>query len=348
MIGGKTVWQQFRHSFRIGDRKMGPDAPCFIIAEAGVSHMGDLSRALELVDAAVVAGADAIKFQAFRVQDMISSVCTEWVERMRPKELPISAMARIKEECDRRGIIFFSSAHDEASLLALSKLDVPCFKIGSGEVQNLRYYRLVGGLGRPVIASTGMYSWADVELMLRTLADAGCTELALMHCVTQYPTPPADVNLRVIETLRKAFSGPVGYSDHSATYDIPAASVLLGAQLIERHLTLEKNIPNTQDWKVACSPSELVEFVASVRRLETALGDGQFRITQGEEESLKWARKSVVAARDIPVGEIIREADLVIKRPGTGISPLHLDRVVGRRARLAIAQDMIVVEEMLE
>ncbi len=289
----------FRKEVNIGGKLIGNGHPCFIVAEAGVSHFGSLDKALELVEAAARAGADAVKFQVFQTAELISSVAPEWVERMRPKELPIEAFREIMNYCRQKGIIFFATAHDPESLEKLAELDPPAYKIGSGELQNFDYFRGVASLKKPVIFSTGMFSEKDILDTIRVFAEAGCSEVILLHCVTGYPVPVEWMNLKAIQTLKSIFPGPVGYSDHSVTYDIAASSVLLGANLVERHITLEKDIPDAQDWKVACNPEELVQFVAMTRRLEAARGDGVLRVSEVELKSMSWARKSIVAAQDI-------------------------------------------------
>jgi N,N'-diacetyllegionaminate synthase len=337
----------FKSIYKIGSRYLGEGYPCFIIAEAGVSHFGDISKAFKLIEAAVDAGVDAVKFQIFKTEEMISVESTEWIARMKPKELPLSSFIKIRDYCKDKGIIFFATAHDPKSFEELMQLDPPCIKIGSGEVQNYEFYRLAASCRKPIILSTGMFLKDDVIQVLKVLAESGCTEVALMHCITEYPTPPSDINLRMIQTLKSLFPGPVGYSDHAATYDIAAASVLMGANLIEKHITLEKNIPDAQDWKVSCTPGELVEFVSSVRRLEAAIGKGEFNLTDGEKRSLLWARKSIVAARDINAGEVINKDDLAFKRPGTGISPADVKSVAGKRALKFIKKDHLIMEDMI-
>jgi N,N'-diacetyllegionaminate synthase len=332
----------FKSCFTINKKKIGETNPCFIVAEAGVSHFGDIHKAFQLVDAAAHAGTDAIKFQYFSTADLISSKNKEWTERMKTKELSLSSFSEIKSYCTEKDITFFATAHDARSLEELMSLDLPCIKIGSGELQNPEFYSMAASFNKPVLASTGMFLREDVVQILEALAAGGCTEAALMHCVTSYPVAPGDANLKMISTLKGTFPGPVGYSDHTATPDIAASSVLLGAHLIEKHITLEKNIPNAQDWKVACTPPELVEFVASVRRLEAALGDGEFRLTAGEQKSREWARKSIVASTDIGRGEAITREKILFKRPGTGIAPSEVNNVIGRKAKERIEQDAII------
>ena len=338
----------FEKTFTVAGRIIGQDNPCFIIAEAGVSHFGSLDKAFALVDAAVTAGADAIKFQFFKASELISSVSPDWIERMRPKELSLEAFRDIRDYCLNRKIIFFATAHDLKSLEELTRLDPPAYKIGSGEVKNPEYFKSVARLGKPVIFSTGMYTRKDLDESLAILASEKCNRVAVMHCVTQYPTPPGEANLNRILTLKGLFPGPVGYSDHCATHDIASSSVLLGADLIEKHITLEKNIPNAQDWKVSCDPQELVEFVASIRRLEAARGDGDFYPGEGELKSMTWARKSIVTAKKLSAGSIITREYLSFKRPGTGISPDRIDEVLGKKLKIGVEEDTIITSDLLE
>jgi N-acetylneuraminate synthase/N,N'-diacetyllegionaminate synthase len=254
----------------------------------------------------------------------------------------------IMDYCRQKGIIFFATAHDPESLEKLAELDPPAYKIGSGELQNFDYFRGVASLKKPVIFSTGMFSEKDILDTIRVFAEAGCSEVILLHCVTGYPVPVEWMNLKAIQTLKSIFPGPVGYSDHSVTYDIAASSVLLGANLVERHITLEKDIPDAQDWKVACNPEELVQFVAMTRRLEAARGDGVLRVSEVELKSMSWARKSIVAAQDILPEDFITAENIRFKRPGTGISPAEIDKVVGKKAKMKIKADSLIEWEQLK
>ena len=334
----------FKPQFKIGDYFIGQESPCFIVAEAGVSNFGSLEKAFQLVDSALNARADAVKFQFFNTEELISADCPEWIERMKPKEMPISFIKKISEYCKKKGILFFSTAHDLKSLYELAEMDMHCFKIGSGELQNPEFYRIAASFNKPLIISTGMFLEEDILQVLNILSASKNPEVAVMHCITNYPVPPKDANLKMIQSLKSIFPGPVGYSDHSATFDIPAASVLLGANIIEKHITLEKNVANAQDWKVSCTPDEFVEFVASIRRIEDALGDGEFRLTEGERKSIQWARKSIVAARDLSRNDIIKKEDVLFKRPGTGISPSKVEAVLGKRAKTFIKRDSVISE----
>ncbi|MCB2102831.1 MAG: N-acetylneuraminate synthase family protein, partial [Rhodobacterales bacterium] len=265
----------FQAAFTIAGRPVGAGHPCFVIAEAGVSHFGSLDKARRLVDMAVQAGADAVKFQHYRTDDMIGPAAPEWRDRMRTRELTDDQMRQIRDMCDAAGILFLCTGHDEASIDFLDReLDVAAFKVGSGELRNWPSLDALARRGKPIILSTGMYEMADIEAAVRVVAAAGNDRLAVLHCVTRYPCDPAEVNLAVMDRIRAFFPGPVGYSDHSEGTAVPLAAVALGAQVIEKHITLERNIPNAQDWKVSCDPHTLGPFVRDIREIEAARGGG--------------------------------------------------------------------------
>ncbi|MBI3825254.1 MAG: N-acetylneuraminate synthase family protein [Candidatus Rokubacteria bacterium] len=337
-----------KQTVTIGGRAIGPGHPVFVIAEAGVAHFGDLDAACRLADMAREAGADAVKFQVYSAERMISAISPDWRQRMGAKELRPDAVRALARHCRDTGIMFFASAHDEESVDLLESLDVPAYKIGSGEVSNTPYLRRVARKRRPIVLSTGMYTLDDVREAMATLAEAGAEEVVLLHCVTAYPTPPADANLRAMATLQEAFDVPVGYSDHTVGYTIPLAAVALGATAIEKHITFDKNRPGSQDSYVACDREDLIAMIRGVREVEAALGDGVKRPRPSELASRDWARKSVVAAREIPAGTLITEGLLLCKRPGTGIPPNRMAEVVGRRAARTIPADHLVQLEDLE
>jgi N-acetylneuraminate synthase/N,N'-diacetyllegionaminate synthase len=338
----------FSQSFSIGHRRVGIDAPVFIVAEAGVSHFGSLEKAKRLVDLAVSSGADAVKFQIFKTGELISHESEDWIDRLRSKELPFEAFKEIQDYCKGQDILFFATAHDEPSLAYLEALDVPVYKIGSGEVENWPFLAKVASKKRPVILSTGMYSMAMVERALKVFKDTGNPEVAVLHCVTQYPTPPSEVNLRVIETIRETFHIITGYSDHTQGHHFPLAAAALGAKIIEKHITLEFDIPNAQDWKVSCSHHDLPVMIQQIREIEKGMGSGIKTVSQGEHKSLLWARKSLVAAVDIPADRVIERSMLCTKRPGTGISPASLEDVIGKISKVNIEKDTLLRWEQIK
>lgn len=335
-------------AFTIANRAIGEGAAVFIIAEAGVAHFGSLKKAFKLVDLAVEAGADAVKFQIFRTSELISSLSPEWRKRMEPKELSAKDFREIKQYCRTRGILFLATAHDESSLRELDDLDVPAYKIGSGEVKNWPFLAKIAGRGKPVILSTGMYTLEDISQALEVIAQTGNPDLAVLQCVTAYPTPPAEVNLLAIKTIRETFDVVTGYSDHTEGYHFPLAAVVLGAKIIEKHISLDFNVPNAQDWKVSCGPNDLHLLIDQIREIESGFGTGVKEPGATERHSLAWARKSLVAACNIFPGEAVTSEKVKFKRPGTGITPSDVEGVLGRRARVEIKRDSLILWEHLE
>jgi N,N'-diacetyllegionaminate synthase len=336
---------------RIGSRKIGAGSPVFIIAEAGVNHFGNIEIAKHLIDMAVIARADAVKFQIYKTENLIASTVPEWPhwrDRLKPKELPYTAFEELKEYCQRKGILFFATAHDDESLDFLKTLEPPAYKIGSGEVSNPAYMRKVARMGQPIILSTGMYAMADVRETVDIFIGEGCRDLVLLHCITSYPPLPEDINLKVMASLRREFGCPVGYSDHTVGNDMVLAAVALGASVVEKHIAVSKNAPNSQDCPVSCDEHDLIELVNGARKIEKALGSGVKAPSERELKSLDWARKSVVARVEIKKGQRITKDMLIIKRPGTGISPRDLSGVVGKTARKDIRRDTLLDFEDLK
>lgn len=337
----------FSKRFTVGDRDIGAGAPVFIIAEAGVAHFGSLEKAKALVDLAVSADVDAVKFQVYKTEELISKESEEWIERLKTKELPYEAFREIREYCARKEILFFATAHDEPSLECLESLDLPLYKIGSGELSNWPFLKKVALKGKPVILSTGMYALEDVRKALSVFIDAGNPDLAVLHCITSYPTPPSEVNLRAMETIHKCFDVITGYSDHTQGFHFPVAATAFGARIIEKHISLDFNVPNAQDWKVSCGRGDLSLMVRQIRDIEQGLGSGVKAPAKSEQASLSWALKSLVAAREISEGEVITEALLRVKRPGNGISPACIDDVIGKKAKVKILKDSLILWEHL-
>lgn len=339
---------RFASHITIAGRRIGPGEPCYIIAEAGVSHFGELAKAEQLIQLALSGGADVFKTQHYNTDLLIGPSSPEWRDRLRPKELPDEAIGWMQKRCQEVGIPFLCTPHEEQALEFLDKeLNVPAFKIGSGELLNWPFLAKVARRGKPVIISTGMYQIAQIKDAINVMADNGCTELAVLHCVTSYPAVPEIINLRVMDEIRTFFEGPVGYSDHTEGYAIPLAAVALGANIVEKHITIDKNVPNAQDWKVSCDPDNLADFVAGVRQIEKAVGDGVKRISEYEQKSIAWARKSLTAARDIAEGEVITADSLLAQRPGTGIPPSEITNVIGRQAKIYIHSGSLIAYSML-
>jgi len=328
----------------------------FIIAEAGVNHNADLNLAHGLIDAAASAGVDAVKFQTAIPELVVTSHAQKaayqketsgadesQLEMIRKLLFPLDTHKDLKTYCEQRGVIFFSTAFDPVSLDFLERLGQPYHKIPSGEITNLPYLRQVGGYRRPVILSTGMSTLGEIETALEVLEQAGTARerITVLHCNTEYPTPMKDVNLRAMQTIRDAFGVRVGYSDHTQGIEVALAAVALGATMIEKHFTLDRKLPGP-DHKASLEPEELRVMVSAIRNIEQALGDGIKRPSPSEARNMSIARRSLVAATAIRAGEVFSAANLTAKRPGSGLSPMRWDEVLGRKApRDFVADEMI-------
>ncbi|MFC1926811.1 N-acetylneuraminate synthase [Chloroflexota bacterium] len=345
---------------KIADRLIGEGEPCFIIAEAGVNHNGDVRLAKKLVDIAKDAGVDAVKFQTFKAENVVTAEAEKaeyqkastnsggsQYEMIKKLELTRSDFGELFDYAEMKGIIFLSTPFDKESVDLLNELGVPAFKIGSGEMTNLPLIKHVAKKGKPVILSTGMSTLTEVEEALQVIKDEGTEDIILLHCVTAYPAEVEEVNLKAIETLRSAFKLPVGFSDHTTGISAAIAAVALGAVSVEKHFTLDKKLIGP-DHKASLEPEELKQMVRAIREVEKAMGDGEKRSTETEEQIKKVARRSIVAGIDITQGTVITEEMLHIKRPGTGIQPKHLQKVIGMTARIAIKRDEILTTDKLE
>lgn len=332
----------------------------FIIAEAGVNHNGDPELARRLVDAAQDAGADAVKFQTFVPEQVVAAGAARaayqqanmpdrdesQLEMIRRLALSGEVFRELKEHCDRTGIMFLSTPFDYQSVDLLDELGVPVFKVGSGELTNYSLLKYIAGKRKPLILSTGMATLGEVEQALQVVREAGAQDVTLLHCTSSYPTPYKDVNLRAMVTLGRAFGVPIGYSDHTPGIEVAVAAAALGAQVVEKHFTLDCNLEGP-DHKASLEPKELAAMVRAIRNVEAALGDGCKRPTAAERDTIRAARRSLVAARDITAGELITADNLTLKRPGTGIAPAMWDVVIARRARVDIAADTVLTWEMV-
>lgn len=316
--------------------------PTFVIAEAGVNHNGSVVMACQLVDAAKAAGADAVKFQDFTTDKLVarSAPKAEYQKAAAPGddlqydmlkelELTIEEFRQVYEHCVATGIEFLASPFDESAVDRLLSLGMRLIKIPSGEITNLPLLRHIGGTGRPVILSTGMSWLREVEDALHTLWDAGAHEITLLHCVTEYPAPPEQINLRAMHTLATAFGVPVGYSDHTPGTEIAVAATALGATVIEKHLTLDTSLPGP-DHSASLDPVAFGRLVQEIRNVELALGTGRKAPAECEVPNIVVARKSLVTARGLRAGRRIEAGDLVVKRPGSGVAPGCIEDVIGR------------------
>lgn len=317
-----------------------------IIAEAGVNHNGDYRRAVEMIHAAKEAGADYVKFQTAVPELVISSVapkaeyqkettgCTEsQLDMCRKIHLKLDDYPPLSKLCKEVGIGFMSTPFDLVSIDSLASLGMDYWKIPSGEITNLPYLRKIAAKGGKVILSTGMSEIPEIEAAMRVLESGRIArrDISLLHCNTQYPTPMGDVNLLAMTQLRSLNPGMVGYSDHTVGIEVPVAAVSLGAEIIEKHFTLDKNLPGP-DHRASLDPAELTAMVKAIRNIEEALGDGRKHVSDSERPNIEVARKSIIAARDIKAGELLTEDNLTVKRPGNGVSPMLWDSVIGTRA----------------
>lgn len=317
-----------------------------IIAEAGVNHNGNYEMALRMVDEAKRAGADYVKFQTAKPELVISTFAPKaeyqkettgagesQLEMCKAIHLPLSDYRPLKEYCDKVGIGFISTPFDLVSIDVLEPLGMDFYKIPSGEITNLPYLRKIAATGRPVVMSTGMCEMQEIEDALQVLEKGGLhrSDITVLHCNTEYPTPMCDVNLKAMNEIGRTLGVKVGYSDHTRGIEVPIAAVALGATVIEKHFTLDKTLPGP-DHKASLEPDELKAMVDAIRNIEQALGDGHKHVSQSERKNIDIARKSIVAARDIRKGETLTEENITTKRPGNGISPMLWDSVIGRKA----------------
>lgn len=333
----------------------------FVIAEAGVNHNGSVDMARALVDAARSAGADAVKFQDFSAERLVARSAPKAAYQkaartnqpdeyqyamLKELELEADEFAQLRDHCARVGIEFLASPFDEASAERLVALGMRTIKVASGELTNLPLLKRIGELGRPVILSTGMSWLGEVETAVRTLREAGAHEISLLHCVTEYPAPPEEINLLAMRTLEQAFGLPVGYSDHTPGTEIAVAAVALGATIIEKHLTLDTTLPGP-DHSASLDPEEFGRMVRAIRNVELALGDGRKEPAPCEVPNMVVARRSLVSARALKAGQPLRREDVVIKRPGSGIAPADIELVVGRSLATDLEADHVLQWENL-
>jgi N-acetylneuraminate synthase len=345
---------------KIDGRTIGPGHSCFIIAEAGVNHNGDLNLARELVCAAAEAGADAVKFQTFCAEQLASCRAPKAVYQLNVTDTNESQLAMLKRLelsaayhhelsslCHDQGVTFLSSPFDERSADFLEELCLVAFKIPSGEITNLSFLQHVARKNRPMIVSTGMSALHEVQAALRAIAEVGDPRVILLHCVSNYPADPMDVNLLAMKTMSSAFGVPVGYSDHTEGTEIALAAVALGACVIEKHFTIDRSLPGP-DHCASIEPQELSALVRGIRKVEASLGNGAKVPAASEATTAAVVRKSLVASRDIPAGATVTGEMITLKRPGTGLPPSMRDTFVGRITRREIPKDtLLTLEDVL-
>lgn len=330
-----------------------------IIAEAGVNHNGSLEIAKKLVDKAIEAGADVIKFQTFKAEKLVSKTAkqAEYQKKnigansddsqynmLKKLELSEKDHQELLAYCKERGILFFSTAFDMESIDYLHSLNLGFWKIPSGEITNYPYIKKIAQYHEPVILSTGMCELVDVSSALNVLLDNGVKkeQISMLHCNTEYPTPFEDVNLLAMQQIQKEFDVAVGYSDHTKGIEVPIAAVALGASVIEKHFTLDRNMEGP-DHKASLEPDELKAMVLAIRNIEKALGNGNKAVSESERKNIAIARKSIVAACPIKKGDVLTEDNLTVKRPGTGISPMRWEEVIGTNATKDFEEEELIV-----
>lgn len=328
---------------------------CLIIAEAGVNHNGSLELAFRLCDAAKEAGADVVKFQTWNTDRLItkSVKMAEYQEKntgennsqyemLKKLELSYKNFRKIKVYCDEIGITFASTADEQESLDFLVDLGIPFIKIGSGDIGNVSFLRYMGSKGLPVILSTGMSSLGDVDLSVSALREGGAVDITLLHCTTNYPCPFDEVNLKAMQTLRDAFHLPVGYSDHTVGTEVSVSAVALGARVIEKHFTLDRNMEGP-DHLASTEPDEFKHMVRQIRNIEAAMGNGEKKLTLSERKIKTVVTKRVVAARKINQGEIFSKDNICVKRSSDGEPAIMWDKLIGRRALESYEADQGIV-----
>lgn len=328
-----------------------------IIAEAGVNHNGSLSMAKQLIDAAKSCGVDYVKFQTTKSPESITSKFAQMaeyqkknlnqdesqLEMLRKILLKMEDFGELNDYCKKQGVNFMSTPFDLDSIDYLSGLNMDYWKIPSGEITNLPYLRKIARLGTPVIMSTGMCTMEDIEAAMNVLIKNGLAteQISLLHCNTEYPTPFEDVNLSAMQTLKRHFGVRVGYSDHTKGIEVPIAAVAMGAEIIEKHFTLDRTLPGP-DHVASLEPQELKAMVNAIRNIEKAIGSGTKQVSPSEQKNIAIARKSIIAACDIHKGEVFTEENLTVKRPGSGISPMRWDEVVGQIAKHDFVEDELI------
>lgn len=325
----------------------------YIIAEAGVNHNGSFDLACKLVDAAKSAGVDCIKFQTFKSKNLVSHTAQKadyqknttgdgsQVDMLKKLELSYDEFIALKKYCDKVGITFLSTPFDFDSIDFLNSIDMPFWKIPSGEITNLPYLLALARTGKPVVMSTGMCEIEEIEAAIKVLRENGIKDIKLLHCNTEYPTPFEDVNLRAMQTMRDAFGLEVGYSDHTKGIEVPVAAVAMGASVIEKHFTLDRNMEGP-DHKASLEPGELAAMVSSIRHIEKALGNGDKTPSPSEQKNISIARKSIVAKKLIKAGDEFTEENITVKRPGSGISPMKWFEVLGTKATRDFQEDELI------
>ena len=344
---------------KIGNKWAGDEEPCFIIAEAGVNHNGSLELAKKLVDIAVKSGVDAVKFQTFKAGEVTTINADiaayakknigkklKQIDLIKKVELKYDDFKILKKYCDKKDIIFLSTPHSFDAIDFLEDL-VPAYKFGSGDLTNTPALKHAAKKNKPIILGTGMSTIQEVKKAIKTIKKEGNDEIIALHCTTNYPCPIWEVNLKAMSTMKKELGCLVGYSDHTLGLLVPTIAVAMGACVLEKHFTIDRNLPGP-DHKASLEPNELKKMVKEIRDTEKALGSYHKEPTNTEKKVMKLVRKSMVAKKDIKKGTIIAQDMLTVKRPGTGISPVDIDNIIGKKTKQDISKNEILRYDMVE
>lgn len=343
----------------IASKLIGEDMPCFIIAEAGVNHNGKLGLAKKLIDIAVDAGADAVKFQTYKSEDVATRKAgladyakknigknLRQVDMIKSLELSYDEFKVLKSYCDKKEIIFLSTPHTFDAIDFLEEL-VPAYKFGSGDITNIPALRHAAKKGKPMILGTGMSTMDEVKRATDSIKSEKNEKIVVLHCTTNYPCPLVEVNLRAMLKMKSEIDCLVGYSDHTVGITVPIMATALGAVVIEKHFTLDRNLSGP-DHKASLEPNELKRMIEEIRNAEKAFGIAEKKPTESEKQIMKLVRKSLVAKKDIEKGSIISKDMIIIKRPGTGLKPTDIDKVINKKAKRKIAQDELFHLNMVQ
>jgi len=345
-------------TFSIGKNKIGDNNPVFIIAEAGSNHNRDLHQAKKLIEIAAEAEADAVKFQTYSAETLYSkkTVTPDYLDgkmgqesvwqMIKDIELPREWQGELADYSRSHDLIFLSTPFDYEAIKELEKLEILAYKIASFEIVDLPFLQELAKTKKPIIQSTGMASLGDIEAAIKSIREVNDVGIGLLHCAINYPPPFSDLNLRAIPTLKQAFQVPIGYSDHTMSISIPSVCVALGANIIEKHFTLDRNLKGP-DHKFALEPTELKQMIIHVRNTEEALGSSEKVMPLSEKNLYKLARRSLIANRFIPKGKVIEREDIIIKRPGYGIEPKFLNLIIGRETKEDIEEDDIITWNLI-
>jgi N-acetylneuraminate synthase len=347
------------NKIKIDEKFIGKDEPCFIIAEAGINHNGSLQTAKKLVDKAVSAGVDAIKFQTFTPENLVTQNTpllsyqkqnlgykTSQLEMLKKVALTNEEFKKIKEYCNQKRIMFLSTPHSIDAIDFLKDL-VPAYKLGSGDITNFPALIKAALTGKPIILGTGMSTLQEVKSAIQIIRSTPNHQIILLHCTTKYPCQMFEINLQAMKTMEDKLGCIVGYSDHSLGILVPIIAVALGACVIEKHFTLDKTLPGP-DHKASLEPKELVNLVTEIRNVEIVLGSSEKKPTKSEKEIKSFIRKSIVANQFIPKNTILKEHMLIVKRPGIGISPINFFKIIGKKTKKPIEKDEILQFDMVE